>query len=181
MSYSLKTGKAETLKWFQDNEKQIKKIVDIGPGSGTYINLIKEEHNCCTDAEWISIEIWKPYIDQYKLESRYNQVINQDIRTVDWSSLSPISVVIAGDVLEHITKIEAIALVDNILSVAGTLIVSIPIVHMPQDDHTYENPYEAHVKDDWSHQEVMDTWPQYIKNHYRKSRKSKLGVYWMTK
>lgn len=181
MSYSLRTGKAETLKWFQDNEARIKKIVDIGPGSGTYINLIKEENNCCSSAHWIGVEIWKPYIEQYNLERRYDQVLNQDIRNVDWAALGQISAVIAGDVLEHITKEEAIVLVDKILSVADTLIVSIPIVHMPQDDHTYENPYEAHIKDDWSHEEVMDTWPHYIKNHYRKSRKSKLGVYWMTK
>lgn len=181
MSYSLRTGKAETLKWFQDNESTIKKIVDIGPGSGTYINLIKEENNCCSNAHWVGVEIWKPYIEQYNLETRYDQILNQDIRNVDWATLGPISAVIAGDVLEHITKEEAIALVDKILSVTDTLIVSIPIVHMPQDEHTYENPYEAHIKDDWSHEEVMGTWPHYIKNHYRKSRKSKLGVYWMAK
>jgi hypothetical protein len=124
---------------------------------------------------------FKNYIKKYNLEQRYDQIINQDVREVNWEALGPVSVVIAGDVLEHITKEQAMTLVDKILSVSDVLIASIPIVHMPQDEHAYDNPYEAHVKDDWSHAEVMDTWSHYIKHHYLKSRKSKLGVYWMKK
>jgi predicted TPR repeat methyltransferase len=180
MSYSLKSGKAETLAWFQTNKASIKTVVDIGPGSGTYIKLIREDAKCCVDANWIGIEIWKPYIEEFELERRYNQVLNQDVRTVDWAALNP-DVVIAGDVLEHMTKEDAVALVDRILQVAKTLIVSIPIRHMPQDEHTYPNPHEAHIKDDWSHEEVVDTWGHYIKESYRKSQKSKLGVYWMSR
>jgi len=180
MSFSLKSGKAETLAWFKSNESTIKTVVDIGAGSGTYIKLIKEEAQCCVDANWIGVEIWKPYIEEFKLETRYTQIINQDIRTVDWTTLNP-DVVIAGDVLEHMTKQQAVELVDRILSVAKTLIVSIPIRYMPQDEHAYENPHEAHIKDDWSHDEVMDTWGHYIFDSYRKSQKSKLGVYWLRK
>jgi predicted TPR repeat methyltransferase len=180
MSYSLKSGKAETLAWFQANQSTIKTVVDIGPGSGTYVKLIREDAQCCVDATWIGVEIWKPYIEEFELESRYNQVLNQDVRTVDWVALNP-DVVIAGDVLEHMTKQDAVALVDRILQVSKTLIVSIPIRHMPQDEHAYPNPHEAHVKDDWSHEEVMSTWGHYIKDSYRKSQKSKLGVYWMSK
>lgn len=180
MSYSLKSGKAETLAWFQANQSTIKTVVDIGPGSGTYVKLIREDAQCCVDATWIGVEIWKPYIEEFKLETRYNQVLNQDVRTVDWAALDP-DVVIAGDVLEHMTKQDAVALVDRILQVSKTLIVSIPIRHMPQDEHAYPNPHEAHIKDDWSHEEVMSTWGHYIKDSYRKSQKSKLGVYWMSK
>jgi cyclopropane fatty-acyl-phospholipid synthase-like methyltransferase len=180
MSFSLKSGKAETLAWVQANESSIRTIVDIGAGSGTYIRLIKEEAQCCVDATWIGVEIWKPYIEEFKLESRYTQILNQDIRTVDWTTLNP-DVVIAGDVLEHMTKDDAVALVDRILAVARTLIVSIPIRYMPQDEHAYENPHEAHIKDDWSHDEVMETWGHYVFDSYRKSQKSKLGVYWLRK
>jgi hypothetical protein len=180
MSYSLKSGKAETLAWFQANQNSINTVIDIGPGSGTYINLIKETARCCENAHWIGIEIWRPYIEQFQLESRYNQIINQDVRTVNWSQLDP-SVVIAGDVLEHMTKTDAVSLVDRILDVSATLIVSIPIRYMPQDEHAYENPHEAHIKDDWSHEEFMDTWGHYVFDNYRKSQKSKLGVYWLRK
>ena len=181
MSYSLRGGKEQTAEWFRENEAGIRNVVDIGPGSGTYIDLIKKEYNCCLDSHWTGIEIWKPYIDQFSLEARYNQIINQDVRTIDWKQFDNLSVVIAGDVLEHMTKESAIELVDKVLDVADTMIVSIPIRHMPQGEHAYENPYEEHVKDDWSHDEVMNTWGKYIVKHYRKSVKSKLGVYWFKK
>lgn len=179
MSYSLKSGKEQTLAWFIANQEQINTVVDIGPGSGTYIKLIKEDAKCCVTARWIGVEIWAPYIEQFQLQSRYDEIINADVRTIDWKVIQP-DVVIAGDVLEHMTKQDAVALVDQILAVAKTLIVSIPIRHMPQDEHTYENPHEAHVKDDWNHDEVLSTWGHYIKDSYRKSVKSKLGVYWMS-
>ena len=180
MSYSLSSGKAETLAWFQKNADSIKTVVDIGPGSGTYIKLIREDAKCCVDSTWIGVEIWAKYIKEFNLENRYNRIINADVRTVDWNELAP-DVVIAGDVLEHMTKEDAVSLVDRILSVAKTLIVSIPIRYMPQDEHAYENPHEAHIKDDWSHDEVMATWGHYIFDSYRKSQKSKLGVYWLRK
>lgn len=180
MSFSLKSGKAETLAWFQANESSINTVVDIGAGSGTYIKLVKEDANCCTNAKWIGIEIWKKYIEEFDLENRYDQIVNTDVRTVNWLDLGP-DVVIAGDVLEHMTKQDAVALVDRILSVAKTLIISIPIRYMPQDEHAYENPHEAHIKDDWTHDEVMATWGHYIFDSYRKSQKSKLGVYWLRK
>lgn len=179
MSYSLKSGKAETLAWFQANEASINTVVDIGPGSGTYVKLIREDAKCCANANWIGVEIWKPYIEEFNLESRYTEILNQDVRTINWEQVNP-DVVIAGDVLEHMTKEDAIVLVDRILAVAKTLIVSIPIRYMPQDEHAYDNPHEAHIKDDWSHDEVLETWGKYIKDSYRKSQKSKLGVYWMT-
>ena len=46
MSYSLRGGKEQTAEWFQENEATIQTVVDIGPGSGTYIDLIKKEYNC---------------------------------------------------------------------------------------------------------------------------------------
>lgn len=179
MSYSLKSGKEQTLNWFKQNESTIHTVVDIGPGSGTYIKLIKEDAACCLNARWIGIEIWEPYIQQFDLARRYDSVLNQDVRTLDWNQIGPVSVVIAGDVLEHMTKNQAIELVNKIVTVSDMLIVSIPIRYMPQDEHAYENPHEAHIKDDWSHEEVVDTWGHWIKDSYRKSPKSKLGVYWI--
>jgi hypothetical protein len=51
---------------------------------------------------------------------------------------------------------------------------------MPQDD-IEGNPFEIHVKPDWTHEEVVDTWKDVLKNHWRKSVKSKIGVYWLAK
>jgi 2-polyprenyl-3-methyl-5-hydroxy-6-metoxy-1,4-benzoquinol methylase len=179
MGYSLRGGKPETAEWFRQNQHNITRVLDIGAGSGTYAKLIKQEFDLCKDAEWTAVEAWPEYIEKFQLASLYNHVINQDVRTLDWSSLGHFSVAIAGDVLEHMTKQQAIDLVNNILQHADTLIVSIPIVYMPQDE-VDGNPYEVHVKPDWSHDEVMETWAPVIKHFYRKSVKSKLAVYWLS-
>jgi hypothetical protein len=180
MGYSLRGGKAETAEWFRENQSLITRVLDIGAGSGTYAKLIKQEFGLCHNTEWVAVEAWAEYITQYELDKLYNHVINQDARTLDWNKLGKFSVTIAGDVLEHMTKDEAIILVDQILANSSTLIVSIPIIYMPQDE-VNGNPYEVHVKPDWSHDEVIATWKPYIKNFYRKSVKSKIAVYWLAK
>lgn len=180
MGYSLSAGKPETLEWFVKNEKNIDRILDIGAGSGTYINLIKFDNKTCTTAEWVGVEAWQNYIEEFNLTEKYNSIINQDARKLNWDLLGSFSVAIAGDVLEHMTKEDAIILVENILKNCKTLIISIPIIHMPQDEIN-GNPFEVHVKDDWSHEEVMATWGQYIKSVYRKGSKSKIAVYWLSK
>ena len=179
MGYSLRGGKPETAEWFKQNESSITRVLDIGAGSGTYAKLIKQEFDLCKQTEWIAVEAWPEYIEKFELHTLYDRVINQDVRTLDWSNLGHFSVAIAGDVLEHMTKEQAIELVNRVLNHADTLIVSIPIVYMPQDE-LEGNPYEVHVKPDWSHEEVMDTWGSVIKKFYRKSVKSKIAVYWLT-
>jgi predicted TPR repeat methyltransferase len=180
MPYSLPSGKTQTAEWFRNNQSSIKRVLDVGAGAGTYPKLIKQEHSMCQTAEWIGIEAWGPYIEQFDLKSLYNQVVNCDARKLDWATLGRFDVAIAGDVLEHMTKEEAVVLVNEILENCGTLIISIPIRYMPQDDID-GNPFEIHVKPDWTHEEVVDTWNNVLKNHWRKSVKSKIGVYWLAK
>lgn len=179
MGYSLRGGKPETAEWFKENESRIDRVLDIGAGSGTYVKLIKEEFDICKDSYWVAIEAWQPYIEKFNLVSMYDEVINTDARTLNWNLLGKFSVAIAGDVLEHMTKNEAIELVDKILKNCDTLIISIPIIYMPQDE-LEGNPFEIHVKPDWSHDEVIDTWKNKIKKFYRKSPKSKIAVYWLS-
>lgn len=180
MPYSLATGKPETGNWFLQNSESISRVLDIGAGSGTYPKLIKHEYDTCKSAEWVGVEAWDNYITEFNLPALYDTVINMDARLIDWNSLGEFDVAIAGDVLEHMTKDEAVALVDNILNISKTLIISIPIVYMPQDE--YEgNPFEIHIKPDWSHAEVMETWGDLITKSFVKSKASKVGVYWISK
>lgn len=180
MGYSLRGGKPETAQWFAENQDKIERVLDIGAGSGTYARLVKQEFGICQSAEWIAVEAWPDYIEKFKLDTLYDQVINQDVRTLDWSSMGCFSVAIAGDVLEHMTKQQAQDLVEKVLDHAHTLIISIPIVYMPQDE-IEGNPFEVHVKPDWSHDEVMETWAPVIRKFYRKSPKSKIAVYWLSR
>lgn len=64
--------------------------------------------------------------------------------------------VILGDVLEHMTVEESVALWELIKSQAKAAMISIPIVHFPQG-HEHGNPYEEHIVDNWTHESVMST------------------------
>jgi len=77
------------------------------------------------------------------------------------------------------TKEEAIILVDNILKNTNTLIISIPVIYSPQDD-VGGNPFEIHVKPDWSVDEIREIWGDKIKMEWRKGKKSFIGVFWLS-
>lgn len=156
-------GKDQILDWVYNITSPIRRVLDLGTGQGTYSDLFRKRQTTISYSHWVGVEAWQPYIERFDLKSKYNEIINEDIRTVDYSKLSPIDLAFAGDVLEHITKEEAIDVVNKVLSICPTLIISIPIIHMPQG--IYEgNHFEIHVKDDWSHKEMIETFPQIRKS-----------------
>lgn len=164
MPYSTKEGKAQTVEWVKEIQEPINRVLDLGIGKGTYSRLFRKNNDTqIFNSYWIGIEVWVPYINKYNLYKRYNQIITEDIRKVDYKALYPIDLAFAGDVLEHMTKNESIDVVNQVLSICPRLIISIPIIHYPQDA-IEGNPFEIHVKDDWSHEEMMDTFPQITKS-----------------
>ena len=180
MPTSSSWGKPQTVEWFKTNESNITRILDIGVGEGTYFNLINRDNNIAKTAEWIGVEVWEPYIHKYQLASKYNQIINQDVRKLNWNELGHFSVALAGDILEHMTKEESIRLVDEILDHTDTLIISIPIIYYPQGEFE-GNPYEEHIKPDWTHNEMLDTWGNLIKRFWIDLKHADVGVYWLKK
>jgi predicted TPR repeat methyltransferase len=123
-----------------------KKALDIGCGEGTYAKLFPK-------LAFTGVEVWEPYAEKYGLQALYQNFILQDAR--EFSTDERFDVCFLGDVLEHMTVTEATVLVEKAKSWADTVIISIPIGHYPQDE--YEgNPYERHVKDDWSDAEVKE-------------------------
>lgn len=160
MPKSSKEGKDVILNWMKDYT-DILKVLDIGVGRGTYKKLTVKAQ-LLLDAHWIGIEAWEPYIDLFDLKNMYDVIINQDARVVEYSKLESIDLTIMGDVLEHMTKNESIELVNTIMSNSKYGIISIPIIHFPQGV-VNNNPYEEHIKDDWTYQEVLETFGKYIK------------------
>lgn len=159
MPTSSKEGKQEIVEWCR-NLKNINLILDIGAGKGTYINLLKKR-KLFREAHWTGIEAWAPYVTQYNLNEVYDTLINNDVRKVDFNNLH-FDLIFMGDVLEHMTKDEAILLVNVLSKISKYCIISIPIVHYPQDE-IFNNPFEKHIKDDWSHTEVIDSFPNIVK------------------
>lgn len=139
-------GKDVALEWYQ----QIKPatVVDIGAGSGTYARLMRP-----TQAHWTAVEAWAPYVSEFGLEKLYKDVIVADARDLPASAFLA-DLVIAGDVLEHMTQAEARALMVRIGAYAKHLIISIPVLHLDQGA-VNGNPYERHVEH-WTYEDMRD-------------------------
>ena len=172
MPTSSREGKQKIVEWVK-SLKDINLVLDIGAGKGTYLSLLKYKANVLPTAKFTCIEAWAPYIEKFNLTSKYDVVINEDARTVNYKNLDNIDLTIAGDVLEHMTKEESITVVNQIASISKFMIISIPVIHYPQEA-VNNNPFEEHIKDDWSHEEVMSTWSEFIIDS---SVGSEIGVY----
>lgn len=175
MPTSSNKGKKDFLRWISEINN-IKLILDVGCGEGTYPKLFKEKNLTTTETWWYGVEAWKDYISKFNLSELYNVILNQDARTLDWAKLPEFDLVIFGDVLEHMTKEESAILVSKALNHSKFVFISIPVVHSPQGE-VNGNPYEAHIKDDWTHEEVLNTFPFIKKSHVAK----KIGVYLLSK
>ena len=140
MPYSFDQGK-QYIKNILGRVKPAR-ILDIGPGSGTYAKLYP-------DAKWTGIEIYEPYVERFDLNNLYEKVIIADAREYDFGELGRFDAVVAGDVLEHMTAEDAKSLLEKLKALSSTVIVSIPIGHFPQGEWE-GNPHEAHVVDDWT-------------------------------
>ena len=170
MGNSSMEGKEWTRSYISLNCSYATKILDIGPGQGTYWYLLKD---VVPAARWTGVEVFQPYIEYFKLDSIYHTIYNMDIR--EFSPIERYDFVIAGDVLEHMTAEEAVDVVDKFLPVCDFMVVSLPIVHWPQDA-VNGNPWEVHVVDDWSHQKMMDVFGRRISSFYNGTH---IGVYIM--
>jgi hypothetical protein len=165
MPHSKWSNKKIIAKWIKDLDLSREKILDLGAGSGTYHLLLTDWPRHFTaklkDSHWIAVEVWEPYIEQFKLREMYNEVYIEDIRTFDYGKVSPVDITFMGDVLDRMTKEEAQATVAKVLEVSKYIVISIPIIKWEQDE-VNANPYEKHIKDDWTHAEVMDSFPNII-------------------
>jgi len=140
-------GKDLIKKWVK-NQHDIKTILDIGPGIGTYYYLLKPIR---PDIKFIAVEIWQPYVQNFMLNNYYDKVIIGDFREID---LPKADCVILGDVLEHVEKESAISSVQAMKAMYRHVIISIPW-GKSRGGPALGNPYEEH-KSFWTYQEVSD-------------------------
>lgn len=123
-------------------------VLDVGAGRGTYATILfPYMPNVIFDA----IEVWEPYIERFGLAKKYRNVFVTDARKHDDYHYD---LVIFGDILEHIPAADAINLWNRVADQAEFALISIPIVHMPQDEID-GNPYEVHEEEDWSTETIL--------------------------
>jgi len=143
-------GKPQIKEWLKTLDIQHNKVLDIGAGAGTYPVLYRDT---LKDCKWTGVEIWEDYKIKFGIEKHYDTLLIGDARMMQFNYYD---VCFLGDVLEHMTKEEAISLVNKLKESCTYIVISIPIIYYEQGA-IKGNPYEAHVKPDWSHKEVMET------------------------
>ena len=121
-------------------------VCDVGPGEGTYAKLFRPVHE---GVWWTGIEVHRPYIKKYRLNSTktrrmYDELHVEDVRESE-SHLFHRDLVIFGDLLEHVERDDAVALLQRAEAAgAWNILVSLPIVDSPQGE-VDGNPHEAHL------------------------------------
>jgi len=121
-------------------------VCDVGPGEGTYAKLFRPVHK---GVWWTGIEVHRPYIKKYRLNSTktrrmYDELHVMDVREAP-DHLFYRDCVIFGDVLEHVERDDAVALLQRAEAAgAWNILVSVPIVDSPQGE-VDGNPHEAHL------------------------------------
>lgn len=151
----------ENKEWIANviTQLPIKTVLDCGAGDGGYERLLRAYK---PEVERLdAVEVWEANIEKHELRSRYDNVYHDDIRKhLDYAY----DLVIFGDVLEHMTRREAIDTWEWARSQAKYVLLSLPIIPFPQDG-IEDNPYEVHVTPDWSHEQVMLSFSGIV--HYR--------------
>lgn len=178
------TSDAEGKDWSLERFKEARPetVCDIGPGEGTYAKLFRPVHK---GAWWTGIEIHKPYVAKYKLRSTktramYDELHVEDVRDSE-SHLFFRDLVIAGDVLEHMPRADAIKLLDRIVEGptdapgASNILISLPIVDYPQGA-VGGNKHEAHVHQ-WDADE-MDAVLAQLGGYTQAARGAVIGTWW---
>ena len=160
MPESYKFFKPEIKQYFKHHVPASTRILDVGPGIGTYSNLLRElgySIDC--------IEIWEPYVDEYKLHDKYDNVHIGNILDFD---ISEYDYIILGDVLEHIDAKDAQKLIKSIIDLGKQCLVAVPY-EMEQGEY-HGNVHETHLQPDLTHSVMKDRYPQltelYSNNFY---------------
>jgi tetratricopeptide (TPR) repeat protein len=160
MPYSSSSGKEYISQLI--NQINPKTVLDVGSGSGTYASFKQPLQH------WTAVEIWQPNIEKFNLHSLYDKVICADARNID---IEEYDLVILGDVLEHMTKEQAFALLEKCKR-SRYVIVSIPLGYYPQDEFD-GNPHEKHITDNWSPEEFVS----YFGNPWQQHIQGEIGVF----
>lgn len=124
-------------------------VVDIGPGVGTYADLLRP---ALPHTAFHGVEVWEPYVSKYELLTKYDAITVADARSFDFPRGD--YAVVMGDVLEHMPEHDGRALVATIKARAKHLLLSVPVLHKEQGA-TFGNPYETHVRH-WSYDELRE-------------------------
>lgn len=130
------------------------KILDVGIGKGTYSDGL-------SPLKIDGIEIHKPYIEEFNLVEKYNNIYNVNILNFDYDGYDYI---ILGDVLEHIHKDDAIRLIQDISNKKIKCLVGVPYLLGQTSEFDFLGKHwnvdsEIHLQPDLTHRVMKSRYP----------------------
>ena len=141
-------------------------ILDIGVGAGIYRDLLP-------DYNIDGIEIYKKYINDFKLESRYNHIFNED--AVNFNYNKKYCLAIMGDVLEHLKISDAKLILNKLVENEISIIVQVPYLY---EQGEYDgNTHEIHIQPDLTHEVFIKRYSEY--NFKLLCKDNVCGVYYL--
>jgi len=142
-------------------------ILDVGCGQGDYADLL-----CDYFGKFDAVEIWEPYIEQFNLKEKYNNVFNVDILNFEFIYYD---IIIMGDILEHLKREDAIKLINNLKDKCNELLIVVPF-YLPQDT-VNDNIYERHLQEDLDDVIMRENYPSLeLLSYNNKDYKLKIDV-----
>jgi len=156
-------------------ESDVRTVLDIGPGEGTYYYALQD-----TPVEILQgVEVWGPYIDDFNLKEKYNNIYISNVYYLDWDKLDyhTWDMVILGDIIEHLPRNQGEDVIRRAVDHSRYVVVSLPIYGYAQNV-TMGNTYETHVEQ-YSDESIREVLKEY---EILESLKGEVvGVYIFTK
>lgn len=131
----------------------ISTALDVGPGRGTYYDLLADLVPTID-----AIEVWYRYIRKYDLRAKYHEVKHADVRC---HRNFAYDLVIFGDVLEHMSAEESAAVWARARAQARYGLISVPLGHYPQGE-VKGNPFEVHRQDHLTVSGIRTTYGPFV-------------------
>lgn len=149
MPYSTGYLKGEVKQHFIKNVSPSVKILDAGAGCGTYANLLKNEF-----PNMDGIEIFQNYVDMFDLRSKYNNLFIGNV--LDFN-LEQYDYIILGDIIEHMTFLQARELLDKIQKLDKLCLVGVPYNY--EQGAEFNNVHETHLQPDLTESLFLQRYP----------------------
>lgn len=149
MASSYSYYKEEIKEYIESKFGKNIKILDVGAGEGTYYYLL---NNCFKNID--AVEVFKPNVDNFELESKYNKVYNIDIKDFKYDYYD---LIIFGDVIEHLDVKTAEKVLKYAYNRCEEMIVAVPYQY--EQGIEEDNVYEIHKQPDLTPENVLERYP----------------------
>ena len=154
MPSSIKSLESTLLKDILSNDYTDKTVVDVWAGCRQKCDLLK-----WTVDKIIWVEVFEPYIEQYKLEDKYDHIINKDVMSC-YRELDVWDIRIFWDILEHLSVSDAQRIIRYLQSEQKIIYIQVPYMY-PQDE-AFWNKYEIHLQPDLTEEVFNERYPWFV-------------------